>query len=95
MGSAVNEAYKLESQKAIYPRIVISDKIINDGPDSYFRKDSDDFRYFDVMKYCMEEKGYQITSDMKMDYITFIERFLKEGKDSKIAQKYEWLSEYI
>ena len=40
-GPAMNEAYKLESESAVYPRIIISESIINKGIDNTYERTND------------------------------------------------------
>lgn len=99
LGPAVNEAYILESQIAIYPRIIISNKIVDceSGEDfgEYFKEDRDGIKYFDFLLFLHENKKYIMSKDEINRHITFLKEYIENSDNVKIIQKYKWFEKYL
>ena len=95
LGPAVNETYILESQIAIYPRIVISDKLIDCELKSYFKEDSDGTYFFDFLLFLQKRKAYVMSQEEMNRHITFLEGYIKNSGNLKINQKYKWFKKYL
>ena len=95
LGPAVNEAYILESQIAIYPRIIISDKIKDYGLRKYFKEDRDGIKYFDFLLFLHKNKKYTMSKDDINRHITFLREYAKNSGNTKIIQKYKWFEKYL
>lgn len=106
IGPAIIEAYKLERDNAIYPRIIymneienyVSKKLITFG---YITEDQDKIRYLDFIKHNYDTKKLSLknldhlltTQGVKNVLKTEYERLIGDGNsdNKKIAQKYGWL----
>jgi len=102
IGPAFIEAFALESENAIFPRILCSSEIKKQIPKKYFdfkyiKKDSDHFLFLDFLSYEIEQKKYNTKI---LD--NFLEKhgvkdllkneYFKNIKDNiRLAQKYGWL----
>lgn len=96
LGPAVNETYILESQIAIYPRIIISDKIMDSELNSYFKEDSDGIYFFDFLLFFLQKRKENPMREEAMDrYITFLEKYIENSDNLKINQKYKWFKKYL
>ena len=99
LGPAVNEVYILESQIAIYPRIIISNKIVDceSGEDfgEYFKEDRDGIKYFDFLLFLHENKKYIMSKDEINRHITFLKEYIENSDNVKIIQKYKWFEKYL
>lgn len=109
-GPAMLKAYELESEKAIYPRIIIEPGTINEGIKSrasqnsfddeagyilsLLRKDDDGYYFLDYLK------QYQELDDPYYYYIMLeslremICKAFIEIKDEGVLEKYKWLRKY-
>lgn len=101
-GNALVEVVQIEENIAIYPRIVISDKLLNifntyDLEDYEFEekfsclKDTDGCVFVDYINYS-EPPTSQIT--IEEGYLTILEK-IKECNSPKILQKYNWHKNYL
>lgn len=106
VGKGINEAIELESNVAIYPRIVFSDTVINFFEQhrkerliyySVFKRDIDEVIFFDFFSFL--RKG-----DVGGDYFNLLKirevidknmNKLKTKRQSKIFQKWAWLASYF
>ena len=95
LGPAVNEAYILESQIAIYPRIIISNKIVDCESGEYFKEDRDGIKYFDFLLFLQENKEYTMSKDEVNRHITFLKEYIENSDNVKIIQKYKWFEKYL
>lgn len=95
LGPAVNETYILESQIAIYPRIIISDKIIDCELKNYFKEDSDGIYFFDFLLFLQKRKAYTMSQEEMNRHITFLEEYMENSDNLKINQKYKWFKKYL
>ena len=95
LGPAVNETYIMESQIAIYPRIIISDKIMNSKLNSYFKEDSDGIYFFDFLLFLQKSEAEAMNEDEMNRYITFLEEYIENSDNLKINQKYKWFKKYL
>lgn len=95
LGPAVNEAYLLESQIAIYPRIIISNKIVDCEMREDFKEDRDGIKYFDFLQFLQENKEYPMSKDEVNRHITFLKEYIENSDNVKIIQKYKWFEKYL
>jgi len=90
MGDGLIEAYTIESQLAIYPRVVLSSKIVDEFNfiDKYITQDSDGLYYVDYIK-------NQVRKDRNKELIdneySFVCDSINNADNDRIAQKYRWL----
>ncbi len=94
-GKALTRAYALESEVAIYPRIILDDNIVSLFVESmylskFIKKDTDDVRYINSF-----ECYFNISKLYKEDEIKHIRQILwtklPESNSCKINQKVHWL----
>ena len=97
-GEALLESYKLESQNAIFPRIIISDKVINEyiqnnNIRSYLKKDFDGACYVDSFStYFDLLNDYKDNIKNEINYIQeFLSSQIPQNDDYKITQKKYWI----
>lgn len=101
-GNGLVEAVKIEENISIYPRIVISDKLLNVfelyGLEDYefeekfsCLKDTDGCVFVDYINYS-EPPTSQIT--IEEGYLVILEK-IKECNSPKILQKYNWHKNYL
>lgn len=95
LGPAVNEAYLLESQIAIYPRIVISNKIADCELSKYFKEDSDGINFFDFLRFLKDKKTYTMGQENVNRHITFLKEYMENSSNMKIIEKYKWFEKYL
>lgn len=109
-GPAMVKAYELESEKAIYPRIIIEKNTIGEGIKfkasqntyeyeaeyilSLLRKDYDGYYFLDYMRQYQELDDYSDYYVMLYSVRKMICSALIDIKDRKILKKYKWLREY-
>jgi hypothetical protein len=101
IGPAFIEAFSMESENAIFPRIIISHGLHQAAKLDFIIEDSDHFYFLDFLGYIIKNENYnikQLTHDLrtskvieflKNEYNTYVEN------DKKIAQKYGWLIEKL
>lgn len=98
-GGALLESYKLESQNAIFPRIVISEKFINEyiqnnNIRSYLNKDFDGTCYVDSFSTYFDLLNDYNNDNIKNE-VNYINKFLlsqiTNNDDYKIIQKKYWI----
>lgn len=85
----------MESQIAIYPRIIISNKIADYGLRKYFKEDRDGIKYFDFLLFLQENKEYTMSKDEVNRHITFLKEYIENSDNVKIIQKYKWFEKYL
>lgn len=108
-GKALNEAYRLESKKAKYPRIIVDESVLEAIPTEYkndlLKQDDSDGYYFINYLNCKSEMWQQ---NQGKHYLTFLtrhkkvcEKLLEEGtqeedenKRKKLKEKGDWLKKY-
>jgi len=102
IGPAFIEAFAMESENAIFPRILFANEIKDyvkkdDISFSYLKEDSDHFTYLDFLQY-MIEKNQIRTKDLKhLVQTQGVQKLLVEGysgnilKRKNLAQKHGWL----
>lgn len=95
-GPALVEAYTCQEKFSIYPRIIVSGKVINSSDDEksvkelLYRDDSDRYYYIDCLK---EYLGGRKQGDDECEkFRKFIEDHLNMYEPSSIREKYIWLS---
>jgi hypothetical protein len=102
VGPAFIEAYALESENAIFPRIIIDSDLTKylDKKDisfKYIREDTDHFSYLDFLGYEKDTENYSkqiLNHILKTNGVNekVKEQYLEYlNKNKKIAQKYGWL----
>jgi len=102
IGPAFIEAFAMESENAIFPRILFANEIKDYIKEdeivfSYLKKDSDHFIYLDFLKYMIDKE--QITTKELKHFLQTqgVKRLLVEGysknilKSKHLAQKHGWL----
>lgn len=109
-GPAMIQAYKLEAEYAIYPRIVMTEETIAEGVKNkakhhsieqeleyilgLVKKDIDGLYYIDFLKQ-YQELDEEHEYNICIDKIkALIEDMLNTVSDLKVRQKYEWLKLY-
>jgi hypothetical protein len=106
IGPAIIEAYKLERENAIFPRIIYMNEIENYVSRRLIRfnciaEDQDKIRYLDFIKHSFENERLSkktldhllTTQGIKRKLKNECKRLMdhKESQNKKIAQKYGWL----
>lgn len=100
-GSALVEAYKLESTIAVYPRIVVAPKLIGElklafrSNDTHckewIRQDKDRLFHVEYLNRCLKNADLFILSLFNI----VEERIAEHNGDTKVCQKWLWLSSYL
>lgn len=104
MGHAIKEAYILESQKAVYPRIIVDEKILDllENPEflkgrKYLTQDNErDFFYFDFLKYIREKELIRDSEIRKC--VDFVRSEMEDAikcADDKLIRKLLWYKRYL
>ena len=100
VGPGFIDAYLMESENAIFPRIIISNNLYLIEKFKYFTEDSDHLYFLDFLKYVKTEnytikqlnsilETTKVIDSLHVEYNKFI-------KDNiRIAQKYGWLIEKL
>ena len=102
-GKAYQEAYKIESKKAIYPRIMFKKELLDLVTDKNQKElimelleDDDKYYYIDFIKLqlisCLGEKEKENVKKLKM-IKSHIANGLKE-EDPNVFKKYKWLKKH-
>lgn len=106
-GPALNEAYRLESEVAIYPRVVFQKDTMDEGLKTALYGDIDeDIKYLDYI-ISFDEDGLFFVNNLskKHDFddeetyvglLFRVKKIIEEGltnKDIKVKTKYEWLKQ--
>ena len=108
VGIPLTKAYLLESEKAIYPRVLISDSFIKIITDDDFAKKMSDSNQFIRDKYFLKDNTYSFINffyyissfEEKESKFEFLEhynqiisnRLTEFSQEEKIYKKYEWLA---
>lgn len=97
LGPALLETYELESKKAIYPRILISDTIIsklnsNNYNSKLIKKDRDNEYFIDYLKSRAENRDY--IKNKINNHISFLEKELSNETNTRIKAKLLWSINY-
>ena len=102
IGPAYIEAFALESDNAIFPRIIIADEIqqfisSENITFKYIAEDNDKFKYIDFLNYIREVEDL---NKVRLEHLLKTQgvlAFLKNSyiasikKDKRVAQKYGWI----
>ncbi len=102
IGPAFIEAYAMESDNAIFPRILFAEEIsqyITPGKlvFNYVKQDGDHLKYLDFISYAIKEQGLKQKDLAHLLETQGVNRVLKKGyeyyihSNKAIAQKYGWL----
>jgi hypothetical protein len=97
VGPAFVEAYHLESENAIFPRIIISHDLYQSVKSDLITEDSDHFYFLDFLGYIIRNEDYNITQLTQILRTCKVLEFLRTEynqhieTDKKVAQKYGWL----
>jgi hypothetical protein len=102
-GPALNEAYKLESQAANYPRVIFSPSAMRaleetkdrDSLDPHIRVGDDGVPFVDYLEYILyttPDEGVGDDFTRHRDQIR--ERLARHQGDVRVEQKYAWLASY-
>ncbi|MDR1582323.1 MAG: hypothetical protein LBS55_03535 [Prevotellaceae bacterium] len=101
VGPAFVEAYHMESENAIFPRIIISHDLYQSIKFDFITEDSDHFYFLDFLEYVIKNEDYNI-KQLTQNLRTFkVIEFLKTEynkhieNDIKVAQKYGWMIEKL
>lgn len=105
-GPAMNEAYRLESEVAVYPRVIFADNLFSIACERYqsnskageemrainkmVKKDEDDLYYIDYFNSVADQCG----SSEFTEYQNNLHKTINTGltsKNSKIKAKYQWM----
>ena len=97
IGPAYVEAYAMESENAIYSRVIMSDELYklikNNCEIKFVKKDFDNVYYIDYMDYMMAEFNFDNLKIRKMLIEQGVRDEIKRNYDSeklKVKQKYGW-----
>lgn len=107
IGPAIIEAFKLERQNAIFPRIIVDNNKIEESIKAedftypYIKDDRDKIKYINFLHNIMDDENWtpeqlgQFLTDHEVDkmLITQYETLKKDNK--RAAQKYGWLISYL
>lgn len=102
IGPAFIEAFAMESENAIFPRILFASEIKQYISDEhltfqYIKEDSDHFFYLDFLKCAIEKEEYSSRDLNHLMQTQGVKRVIKESYEKhihskkSIAQKYGWL----
>jgi len=97
IGPAFVEAFELESENAIFPRIIISHNLYNLSNFEFINEDTDHYHFLDFLEYVIKTKNLnnkQLLHNLRTSkVIKYLKTEYNEhiGKDNRTAQKYGWL----
>jgi hypothetical protein len=97
VGPAFVEAFAMESENAIFPRIIISNDLYQAAKLDFIVEDSDHFYFLDFLEYVIKTENYnskQLIHDLRTSkVIEYIKTEYNNSieTDKRIAQKYGWL----
>lgn len=110
-GPAMSEAYALESNKALYPRIVLTQETIKNGikfSRSKQHTEEEEEEYIQGLLKLDSDKIYSIDilrqeGELENDYLEFlyiVRNFIIKQKEknktkTRVLEKYEWLEKYF
>lgn len=102
-GPAIVDAYKLENQNAIYPRIIIDEyahnQMLIDLPSKInrFREDFDGFYFYDILKLFQEDHptDWEATFIKYKDFTKKSLEKLSNSTNLKLIAKYKWFNNYL
>lgn len=108
-GPAMNEAYRIESKNAIYPRVVVDKNVLIEGVKNGYHSSEEEFKYISSLLMTDEDKQlaidfmyqYQEVND-EGTYKELLEKIreviIKEidlQVNPSVLQKYIWLKQYF
>ena len=101
VGPAFVEVFEMESENAIFPRILISHELYKSLKLDFIIEDSDHFYFLDFLEYVIKTENYnekqllhnlrtsKVLEFLRIEYNRHIET------NKKVAQKYGWLIEKL
>ena len=101
VGPAFVEAFSMESENAIFPRIIVSSNLNSFIKFDYLVEDSDHLYFLDFLTYVIEIEDYNIRQLTHILQTTKVIDFLQTGYNEnikvnmRIAQKYGWVIEKL
>jgi hypothetical protein len=101
VGPAFVEAFSMESENAIFPRIIVSHDLYRTAKQDFIIEDSDHFYFLDFLAYVIKNENYnikQLTQNLRaFKVLEFLRTEYNKHieNDKKIAQKYGWLIEKL
>lgn len=97
-GPGLNEAYKLESKAAIFPRVILSTNIVNHNEftllNEYLILDRDGKYYVDYLDLIFTGIGLEKIEKFKLIAAENINKFQNCGR-GEIVEKWEWFKQYL
>lgn len=90
-GDGLQRAYELESNNAIYPRVIVSDEIVRLSQPGAYPCDSDGVYYMDFISHLHIEKSQEKEIYLIASYYDDVE----SEKNIKVRQKKQWFKNYI
>jgi len=107
MGPAYIQAYQLQENDAIYPRIIVDSGAITaiekteKARKDYLKEDADKEYFIDYLRVYMDHEGLRsddmrtrLKRDATFDYLKKRYKEYSDKEDHNIAQKYGWTMEY-
>ena len=101
VGPAFIDAFLMESEIAIFPRIIISNNLYQSVKFDYLSEDSDHIYFLDFLTYVIKTEDYNVSKLTHFLQTTKVIEFLQTEynenikKDLRVAQKYGWLIEKL
>lgn len=108
-GPALNQAYILESQSAVYPRIIFTTKLLNEYKEHFFEPsfdivetttdiDDDFYQIVDYMMFFHWQIKRNIKAEQYESLLSKIDRIIDDKLESeynnRVREKYIWLKKY-
>jgi hypothetical protein len=97
VGPALVEAFEMESENAIFPRIIISHDLYQSSNFNFILEDSDHFYYLDFLDYVIKTENFNNKKLLHVLRTYNVIKFIKDEyndniiKNKRVAQKYGWL----
>ena len=101
IGPALIDAFEIESENAIFPRIIISYELYKVANFNYITKDSDHLYYLDFIEYIIKTEKFNTKKLLHILRTSKVINYLKDEynkfiqKNKRVAQKYGWLIEKL
>ena len=93
LGPGLIEAYNLESLVAIYPRVILSPRLVDHANSLSFAPndfaiDGDGYAYVDYISFWNKRL---FTKEQKEEHMEFVRESLNNSKNDYVKQKYSWM----